>query len=64
MKPHEEGLGDLDICVMALLTQISEKEVIKIEDELHKIHWHSVMVILNHHVPQKLIFGNLDLFLK
>jgi len=25
MKPHEEGLGDLDKCVISLLKQISEK---------------------------------------
>jgi hypothetical protein len=52
MKPHEEALRESDICVMALLKQISEKEVMKMEDGLYKIHWHdSVMVILNLHVP-------------
>jgi len=46
MKPHEEGLGNLDKCVIALLKQISEKEVMKLEEGLYKIHWHdSVMAI-------------------
>jgi hypothetical protein len=46
MKAHEEGLGDLDKCVISLLKQISEKEVIKLEEGLYKIHLHdSVMAI-------------------
>jgi hypothetical protein len=52
MKPHEEGLGDLHKCVIALLKQISEKDIMKIEAGLYKIHWHdSVIGNLNLHVP-------------
>jgi hypothetical protein len=46
MKPHEEGLGDLDKCVIALLKQISEKEVMKIEKELYKIQWHDSLMVI------------------
>jgi len=46
MKPHEDRQGDLDKCMIALLKQISEKEVMKITEGLYKIHWHdSVLVI-------------------
>jgi len=46
MKPHNDGLGDLDKCVIALLKQISEKEIMKINEGLYKIQRHdSVLVI-------------------